>query len=382
MQQQLMKTDGKFVRIGDLLYVRNGRLYGMKRVDGKLVRKVAPLQGLDAVDLRGRPTTAAKKWVRTWADQLESAEYFAEKEAARKKGPTWGELLEAYELHARVEFEISHSPTPETVDENLTIVRRVLRDCGITKEDPIESLTANHLDVLMQEMVARGLKAVTIRAVFAKLRSLFAAWVLEYYKRRNGWEIQAPDTPKMRAKAYSSDVYQRPPESLREKTLAWYNALEETDPKMWLAATLMLQFGMRNVDAGLLTWDKFKQEGDLMVLGYTPSKTSASSGRRVHVPFDLELFKRMKKASGRNGDLVLGGENKELYASINTQMRAIGWTQDKYTKASYELRKLCIDRIYRTYGAEAAVQVSGDDIKTVCRYYADPSRAFSVAFNL
>jgi integrase len=380
MQQQLMKTDGKFVRVGDLLYVRNGRLYGMKRIDGKLVRKVAPLQGLDAVDTRGRPTMAAKRWVRQWADQLESADYFAEKES--KKEPTWGELLEAYEIHARVEFEVSHSPRPETVEANLSVTRSLLRDAGVTMNDTISRLTVDRIDMVIQEMVARGVRSTSVHSILARLSSLFTGWVTDYYKRRNGWEVKAPEVPRMRSKSFLVDRYQRPPEALREKTLTWYKSLEDTQPKVWLAATLMLQFGMRNIDACLLTWDHFKQEGDLMVLGYTPRKTSTSSGRVVHVPFDKELYVRMRRAAGHKTQLVLGGEGKELYSSINAQMRCLGWDLEKYTKASYELRKLCIDRIYREFGAEAATQVSGDDIKTVCRYYADPSRAFSVAFNL
>ena len=42
--------------------------------------------------------------------------------------------------------------------------------------------------------------------------------------------------------------------------------------------------------------------------------------------------------------------------------------------AEAELRKLCIDAVYRALGAEAAVQISGDNIATVLKYYADPNR--------
>ena len=43
-------------------------------------------------------------------------------------------------------------------------------------------------------------------------------------------------------------------------------------------------------------------------------------------------------------------------------------------KGAYELRKICIDHVYQKYGAEMAVSISGDDIRTITRYYADPSR--------
>ncbi len=35
-------TNGKVVRIGEWLCVRNGRVYGLKKVGGKTVRQVAP----------------------------------------------------------------------------------------------------------------------------------------------------------------------------------------------------------------------------------------------------------------------------------------------------------------------------------------------------
>ena len=37
------------------------------------------------------------------------------------------------------------------------------------------------------------------------------------------------------------------------------------------------------------------------------------------------------------------------------------------------LRKICIDHVYQKFGAEMASSISGDDIRTVTRYYADPS---------
>ena len=54
-----------------------------------------------------------------------------------------------------------------------------------------------------------------------------------------------------------------------------------------------------------------------------------------------------------------------------TNARALGFTGHK---GAYELRKICIDHVYQKYGAEMAVSISGDDIRTITRYYADPSR--------
>ena len=35
--------------------------------------------------------------------------------------------------------------------------------------------------------------------------------------------------------------------------------------------------------------------------------------------------------------------------------------------------RFCQTRVYQKYGAEMASSISGDDIRTVMRYYADPS---------
>ena len=38
-----------------------------------------------------------------------------------------------------------------------------------------------------------------------------------------------------------------------------------------------------------------------------------------------------------------------------------------------------IDHVYQKYGAEMAVSISGDDIKTISHYYADPAQPVSIA---
>ena len=60
------------------------------------------------------------------------------------------------------------------------------------------------------------------------------------------------------------------------------------------------------------------------------------------------------------------------YIRINKELRKI-FPDAK--KASYELRKICVDHVYQNMGLEKASAISGDDPKTVMYYYADPSRA-------
>ena len=60
-----------------------------------------------------------------------------------------------------------------------------------------------------------------------------------------------------------------------------------------------------------------------------------------------------------------------MYVRLNRELRSLHIFMG--SKGCYELRKICIDHIYQKYGAEMASSSSGDDIRTVMRYYADPS---------
>lgn len=61
----------------------------------------------------------------------------------------------------------------------------------------------------------------------------------------------------------------------------------------------------------------------------------------------------------------------ETFTELNKEVRSLGF---RGNKAAYELRKICIDHIYQEYGAEKASAISGDDIKTITHYYADPAQ--------
>lgn len=55
---------------------------------------------------------------------------------------------------------------------------------------------------------------------------------------------------------------------------------------------------------------------------------------------------------------------------MNDEIRKFPELADR-EKASYELRKMCVDRIYHKFGAEMASAISGDDIRTLTYFYAD-----------
>ena len=76
-------------------------------------------------------------------------------------------------------------------------------------------------------------------------------------------------------------------------------------------------------------------------------------------------------AAGVTAEADGGAQTEETFDDLNRDLRSLGF---RGSKASYELRKICIDHVYQNFGAEMAVSLSGDDIKTITRYYADPAQ--------
>ena len=129
----------------------------------------------------------------------------------------------------------------------------------------------------------------------------------------------------------------------------------------------------------------FRKDGSA-VLCYTPHKTRLSSGRVVAWPVHPDIWSRLceyrgvgrfrdkrngwAKNEGRDSQLVVPCA-RDVYVRLNRELRTLCIFTG--SKGCYELRKICIDHIYQKYGAEMASSISGDDIRTVMRYYADPS---------
>ena len=134
----------------------------------------------------------------------------------------------------------------------------------------------------------------------------------------------------------------------------------------WYAATMMLEFAVRNVDVKRLGRGNFVDVKGRVFLNYTPNKTAHSSGRVVKWPVHPDIWTNLERLRPWERAVSSG-----TFSRINKAMRELGF---KGTKGAYELRKLCIDHVYQRFGAEMAVSISGDDIKTITRYYADPSQ--------
>ena len=150
--------------------------------------------------------------------------------------------------------------------------------------------------------------------------------------------------------------------ALRGKT--WYASL---DGERWLAAAMMLEFEMRNGDVLRRGEGCFVKRGGRCFHCYTPYKTSLSSGRRVCWPVHESIWARIEDAGG----LAAFDVTDDIFRELNRNLRALGF---RGSNGAYELRKICFDHVYQKYSAAMAVSISGDDIRTISRYYAAPSR--------
>ncbi len=278
--------------------------------------------------------------------------------------PTIEQVLKHYRIISAAERMKTGRPGEETCANAIRGARCVCRAAGIPMDAPVSRLTRHAIDSALADFVERGLSRVSAHSYVMQLRSVFARWCLPYYKDA-GWRIPSLELPVFRARA---PHYVRPSEEMLERVKRWYRRQKG---EMWFAATMMLEFAMRNGDVLRLRGENFvtRGEGDGVrhFLSYMPHKTALTSGRRVFWPIHKEIWGAIEESGGFDGFDV----TDETFDAINRDMRSLGFTGGK---GAYELRKICIDHVYQRYGAEAASSISGDDIKTITRYYADPAQ--------
>ena len=274
--------------------------------------------------------------------------------------PTIAEVLKCYKSIALVERMKNGSPGEETVHNVKRGVRAVCEACGLPLSSPVTDLTRQRFERALATFMQRGLKRLTALTYLWQVKSLFAKWCTPYYKDL-GFEIPDLEFPRIKAKAQR---YIRPPAELLAKVKRWYQGLKA---EKWFAATMMLEFAMRNGDVLRLKKENFVTRDGGNYLYYTPHKTEQSSARRVYWPIHDDIWNRFMEYGGLDGLDV----TDETFSEINKDLRALGFTG---SKASYELRKICVDHIYQKFGAEMATSISGDNIRTVSMYYADPSQ--------
>ena len=298
--------------------------------------------------------------------------------------PTVRMILEAYPKFAAVERLRVQKPGEKTVRNTLAGVRRLCEMAGISPDEPVSVFTRKRLSGALDRAVREGLKPITIWSYLNALKGLSGRWVRDYYADRR-WNVPVMELPSFNRQ---TPRYVRPDGTVLAKVKKWYGSLaERRDGREWTVATLMLEFAMRNGDVERLKWSDFRLRDGEVSLCYMPHKTSLSSGRRVVWPVHPDIWTRFcayreegrhfckrrgwAKLEDRDAPFVVP-RARDVFARLNADLRA----QKIFTgpKGCYELRKICIDHVYQRFGAEMASSISGDDIRTMMRYYADPSQ--------
>ena len=274
--------------------------------------------------------------------------------------PTIEQVMKCYQIIAQTERMKTGRPGEDTVANALRGTVNICRSAHIELTSPVTSLTRKKIDIALATFVERGLTRISAWSYVWQLKSVFAKWCMPYYKDA-GWEIPPLDLPSFRAKA---PHYIRPSVEMLSRVKAWY---KKQTGEHWFAATMMLEFAMRNSDVLRLKDTNFIEKDSGHYLSYTPHKTELSSGRRVYWPIHEDIWERFMEYGGLSGLDV----TDETFSDINYDLRALGF---RGTKGAYELRKICIDHVYQKFGAEMAVSISGDEIRTISKYYADPAQ--------
>ena len=344
--------------------------------------------------------------------------------------PTINRMVKVYADSALVERLKCGRPSASTVRNTMTGVRAFLRWLGESgalcsvpgalcgqgdpaqgTEVPVAVVKPKIVHRYLAHLLKMNVNPITAMSNVYQFRQLFAKWVLPYYED-HGWKV--PPFPSI-GKRSRAPRYNRPSPEALAKVKVWYEGLcalcsvpgalcgegdqaqgakheahgTRTFParrrnvparELWFVATMMLEFAMRNGDIMRLTAENFVARGEKHFLNYTPNKTVHSSGRVVKWPIHPRIWSLLCADECDEGNKAQGAKYKapnlpalddEVFDALNREMRALGFTG---TKGAYELRKICIDHIYQRFGAELAVSISGDDIRTIMHYYADPAQ--------
>ena len=351
------------------IYLCDGRVFFRVMVDGERQMRKATLQGADALDARERPTKELKREYANWVLKRQSE---AGTGSDEKRVPTCRQLANMYEVAAAQErVKNGGSPQERTVLNALKHFRYAVEGCDIGWESPYTDLTPDVLEDYFVKLIGQGKERVSAWTYVSGVQSITATWALRYYERE-GYQVEKIKIPTI--KNHKPGRYQRPKDETREAVKEWYAKLwEMEDKRYWLAATMMLQFAMRNGDVVAADGSCFVKRKDTMYLTYTPHKTASSSGRKVVWPIHGDVWKKIEEArrliASKDGTLVPAGA--WTFARLNRMLREAVPEFKTIEKATYELRKLRIDAEYKRFGAERASALSGDDIRTLSYYYAD-----------
>ena len=358
--------------IGQNLKLRNGVVYGVVTVAGRQRWKRCPYQGTAALKAN-RPLACVVKWLDKWMAGERDARTERTERTDAARVPTWQQLQSAYWQVSAAEHSEQGKPSRETVDENIVKLGTLLKQMNIAKDDYLTAGTPERVAAWIAMRAKDEAGRYSAMRTLAQASSVWARWTRPRYAALGLALPECLDKwPRVRALA---PKYVDPPDELKRKTAEMGERLFIEEPGTWLAFFLMFHCGMRPGDAVRARMDWFRWDGNEILLGFTPHKTSRSAGgRTVEQRIGKTLFACVENARAR----MLGGawdfvmpereeDRLKRINRINDAMRGIGWRTEK---AAYELRKLFVSAVYNSHGLQWAAAYSGDNPTTIERYYA------------
>ncbi len=346
-------------------------------IKGQRVRRNAALPASLLVGRNGKPTTLLKQDYAKFVAQV-CARQPGALGASGRRVPSCRELLKAYEemawkRHWNPDYR---RPAATTIDLVVTNFKRCVETSGLSWDTSYETLMdSDTVRRIFNAFREKGISGLTAFTYVCSMKSVTAKWTIVEYRDR-GYEVSSPILPDF-GRARDAPCYRRLEPEMVKRIEAWYAGLASGAADEYLGATIIYQLAVRPNDIGRLTAENFPVgENGRRRLVYKPAKTAQSSNRRVDIEIPDALWEQIRALAGERLDAgkPLLEHWRRTFNKINASMRkACG--MEGWTKASYELRKLCIDGTMRRQGADQAVRLSGDRRETLEKYYMDPYKS-------
>ncbi len=380
-----MKTEERRLIPGvQIRYGKKGRtLRYYTRINGRVVFAPCDLPIDLAMDpVTGRATTELKIAYAKWLERTTPKRMEAHGNTCV---PTIAQLIKAYEEIAmkRAVDPRYNKPSKRARESALKYYRYCYEAAGLSLNDKVTELfRIETTEKIVDAFMKANLAGPSVRSYVVSLQTVTTPWALEYYRRTYGYKVPRPELPDL-GKFQEAPSYYQLSEELDKKIDEWIKNIDSImnlsgkasdDVNFYLLCINNL--AMRPNDIGYLTAANFPMDANgRCYFRYKPHKTKESSNARVDLPIPLALWQRVKKLTGskfENGELLLPNW-WGILPRVNKSMREYcDMPEEKFQKAGYELRKRCIHKIMLFQGMEQAVRLSGDNRKTLEKYYTDP----------
>lgn len=327
----------------------------------------------------GRPTKILRQEYNMWVEECSSQA--GARSISTLRTPTIKELIGTYETIAweRNRDPNYNKPSARSIETAIKNYRYCVEASGLRMSSAYtELMDVDMIRRIFKKFMDSGMRGTSAWSYIASLQSVTAKWTLIAYRDR-GFKVEQPLVPDV-GKAKEAPSYQQLPPELDRKIDDWILALDENaDPASLFYVVMMNNLAIRPNDIGRLSADNFPLSANgHHRFTYIPQKTRESSNRRVDIEIPDALWEQiynLRKKRYDAGELLLPNW-RYVETMVNASMRLVcGMPPEKYSKASYELRKRCLHRVMISQGIDVAVQLSGDRRDTLEKYYVDPYRA-------